>query len=1081
MPGFRTFSSNRLEALADRLADVVAEPLSSPLDSEVIVVRSRGMERWLSMRLAGRFQVWANGRFPFPNLLLQDVFRAVLHDIPESDSWSSDALAWRVMGALPGLVDLSGFEPLRSYLEDDPDGMKLMQLSERIAHTFDQYAVYRPEMVLRWEDRDQEETDWQAHLWRVLAAGHKGRHKAATGREFFEAVGRADPYIGGLPERVSIFGIVSLPPLHLDLFHALSEHVDVNLFVLNPCREYWFDMFTKKAALKKMDNAREQGLEAGDTHVEEAPPLLASCGKHGGDFIRAVIDRTDADIDESFEDPGEDVLLHCLQSDILKLHLRGREGDCKVLDPDDRSVQVHSCHGPMREIEVLHDRLLDAFERIERLAARDVLVMTPDIEAYAPYITAVFESRRGEAHIPYSIADRSARSLSGMADALCKVLGLHGGRFRASEVLDVLGTPAVLRRFGLDGNDLDRVREWVAAVRIRWGMDSADRGRQGLPPYDDNSWQAGLDRLLLGYAMPGGEERMFEGILPFDDVEGEDATVLGRLVEYTKTLFELVEGLGEARAISKWADDLQGLAERIFPADEESHWELGVLNGTLDELRTAENESGFDEPVSIEVIRAWLADRLQRDPMSAGFLAGGVTFSAMVPMRSIPFRVVALIGMNDGAFPRISRPIGFDFMAKSPQPGDPSRRDEDRYLFLEALLSARDMLYVSYIGQDVRDNSDIPPSVLVDDLLDAMTTGFGLSDHGIGIREHLLERHKLQAFNPEYFKPGSSLFSFSRDDLIAARARSMGGETTGPFVTDALVGSPDGSMEVSIGALAGFFMNSSRHFLSRRLGVRMRETTAGIKDREPFSLDGLDRYGLGLDLVRWKLQGRDLDTCLQAVRATGVLPPGEPGKAVFFCLVDEVDALVERVSPLLSEEVLPPLDVDIELGGFHVTGMITELRDSGLVRFRLARLKPRDLVRAWIEHVVIDCIRGDAHDNATHVLGKDRQADFSPIEHGREVLADLLGLYLDGLKRPVPFFPAASWEYFSKAKDDEGRAMAAASRQFWGSRWFRAGPEIEDPYVYTCFGHGDPLDSEFKSVARRVYGPVAASMDGGAP
>jgi len=783
MAYLRVFESNRLEILVECLTEVLDEPLASPLEQEYIVVQSKGMERWLSMKLAQAFGIWGNCRYPFPNAMIHELIRAVVPDIPDGTPFDPKILAWRIMKRLPACSLRPGFESLRNYLGDDAGSLKHLQLAERLANTFDQYTMFRAEWVLDWEEG--KENHWQALLWRELNQESAPGHKAAILKKFLERVGKVSFSPGRLPRRISIFGIPTLPPMHLEVFAAMSRHLEVNFFLMNPCREYWSDLASEKDTAKMQKRFSARLLDSGDLHLETGHPLLASLGKLGAHFFDTLLDLPITSEEKRFEDPGEATLLSCIQSDILCLRDRGRKIDKgmekkvldpdddsiggksdkgpekKVIAPDDDSIQIHVCHSPMREIEVLYDRLLALFDRNQdrkRLEPRDVLVMMPDIEKYAPYIGAVFEGCQDPAKkIPYSIADRSARREGQLIEVFLKILGLYGSRFGQTQVLDILEALPVQRKFGLEGEGLECVRRWVEETRIRWGVDGEARARQGVPRFEENTWKAGLDRLLLGYAMSGRGERMFEGILPYDDIEGSEAAVLGRFMDFIGKLFQQVDELERSRMLADWAVTLEALLERFFKLDESDEVQREVIRRLLKELKDSQKTADFQEAVDIGAIRAWLTDRLDKEELGTGFLTGGVTFCTMLPMRSIPHRVVALLGMDDSAFPRTDRPLGFDLMARTPHRGDPSKRDEDRYLFLEALLCARDYFLISYVGQSIRDNSEIPASVVVSELIETMERGFEYpagSHSGSGkILDRVIIMHRLQAFSPAYFQP----------------------------------------------------------------------------------------------------------------------------------------------------------------------------------------------------------------------------------------------------------------------------------------------------------------------------------------
>ncbi|MGB5063168.1 MAG: exodeoxyribonuclease V subunit gamma, partial [Candidatus Competibacter sp.] len=610
-------------------------------------------------------------------------------------------------------------------------------------------------------------------------------------------------------------------------------------------------------------------------------PLLASLGKQGRDFIDLlqVYPRTEWD---GFVEPDGETLLQRLQADILHLRERGGE-ECPPLPlrPDDRSLQIHACHGPMREVEVLHDQLLALFAARRDLKPSDVIVMAPDIAVYGPLIEAVFDGAPRERRIPFSVADQGAPVENPLVEVFFELLDLGGGRYDAAQVLGLLEPPAVRRRFGLTEDDLDRIRRWVRGAGIRWGIDAGIKSTWDLPVTAEHTWRAGLDRLLLGYALPGNGRELYGGILPYDEVEGGEARALGCLQSFTEALFGLDARLRERRPLAAWVEVLRGVLEQFFePRDREEN-ELQLIRAALETLRGNAELAEFDEPVLLSVVKSALRGQLNTAESGAGrFLGGGVTCCAMVPMRSIPFPVVCLLGMNDDAYPRPHRPVGFDLLATRFRRGDRSRRQDDRYLFLETLLSARACFYLSYVGQNIRDNSALPPSVLIGELLDVVDRGF-YDIGGDRASARLLTRHPLQPFSRRYFSGDARLFSYAREWVEASR-RAGRGEQVATALLAGILPEPEPALRtVNLEGLIRFFKNPARWLLRERLGIRVKEGEEALETREPFVLDGLENYqllGQALELYR---EDRPAAAIEAVLRAGGALPHGQVGECVF--------------------------------------------------------------------------------------------------------------------------------------------------------------------------------------------------------
>jgi len=1056
------YTSNRMENLVDACAGVLEKPLPSPFVKETIVVQSKGMQRWLAMELAKRFGVWANCDYPFPNLLVWRLFRAVWPDIPDTSPFSPDVLAWRVMGILPPLLERAACAPLKHYLASDRNGLKLFQLAERIADTFDQYTLFRPELLRDWETGPG--GDWQGLLWRQLTASGTERHRGVLREEFCRQLRGEAQDRGAIPERIAVFGISYLPAYHLEVLAASARVTEINLFLLSPTREYWGDIVSPRE--KTRLTPEECSLRI------EGNPLLASLGRLGRDFSDMVIEAGDTALsrEDIYDDPGSATLLRSIQSDILNLR-SAEEGEARRIAGNDRSVQIHSCHSPLREMEVLHDNLLALLESVEGLAPRDIVVMTPDIETYAPFIATVFEEGRESARkIPYSIADRSIATEGKIAAALLKLLELPGSRLTVPSVLDILEMPPVMERFGLEGDQLEAIRGWLVETRVRWGMDERDRSRLGLPAYRENSWRAGLDRLFLGYAMPDEGGSIFNGILPYDDMEGSAPLALGKLADFLERIGEIAASLPRQRPLGEWRQTLRKMLADFVAADDDATRELATVAELVETLGDMERAAGYGRPVDLAVVRAWLSACLGREEKGLGFMTGGVTFCAMLPMRSIPFRVVALVGMNDGAFPRQARPPGFDLIARNPRRGDRSIRDEDRYLFLESILSARDTLYVSYVGQSIRDNAEIPPSVLVSEFIDAVDRGYSAGE-GVSAEERLVTKHRLQAFSRAYFDGGSTLFSYSEENCAALLHRRAEPWEAAEFLRTPLAPPAAEWLDIPLARLLRFFDNPARFFVVNRLGIRIEDAAAPLEEREPFGVDGLTAYGLKQELLEIILAGGEPRELLPVARCRGILPPARHGEAVFAAAVEEAAAFSAKIAgKIAGNPPLAPLDFSLVVGDCRLSGRLDRIWPGRMIRYRCARMKALDQVRSWIEHLVLNAIRREGYPRETELLMADGSRTYAGVEDPAGVLATLLDLYREGLTAPLRFFPASAMEYGRKQEWDLERA-----RKKWADGYAFAG-EGDDPYFRLCFGGTDPFTADFERVAQALLAPLLRHM-----
>ncbi len=1063
---FYTHRSNRLETLTDRLTELLRQPLRSVLAQERVVVQSNGMARWLALRLADRLGVCANMSWRFPASFLWEMSRLVLRQLPPTSAFDKPVLVWRLMDLLRELEPAPCFEPLQAYLSGGGDDFRRYELAYHIADCFDQYLIYRPDWIRKWETGQGEH--WQADLWRRLA--RRGEAHRVRVQDHFSQVlasGAFDPH--RLPQRVALFGVAALPPLYLDLLAGLARYADIHWFLLDPCQEYWGDIQPER------DIARlGEEIDPEEAYLTVGNPLLASFGKQGRDFLDLLQAYPRMEW-ERFVEPVGGELLQCLQADILHLRQRGGDEDPLLpLRPDDRSVQIHVCHGPMREVEVLHDQLLALFQAQPDLRPSDVIVMTPDIATYGPLIEAVFDSAPRERWIPFSVADQGVQAENPLVEMFFALLDLGGGRFDATQVLALLEAAAVRRRFKLTENDLERIRRWVRESGIRWGIDAEVKSTWDLPATAEHTWRAGLDRLLLGYALPGDGRELYGDILPYDEVEGSEAQALGHLRSFTEALFGLDARLRERRPLAAWVLALAAVLEQFFGAREREENQLQLIRDALTVLNDNADLAEFAEPITLSVIKAALRRELNvADDQPGRFLGGGVTCCAMVPMRSIPFPVVCLIGMNDDAYPRPRRPVDFDLMATRFRRGDRSRRQDDRYLFLETLLSARRCLYISYVGQNIRDNSVLPPSVLVSELLDTVNRGFERADGGRA-SEQLIARHPLQVFSRRYFSGDGRWFSYAREWIEASRHAGRGEQETAPLLAGELPEAEPAWRLQTLEGLARFFKNPARWLLRERLGIRPEQGEEALETREPFVLNRLENYQLTGQMLDLYLDRRPAGEGEKVVRASGALPHGQVGGCGFAQAQGRVARFAGRLGRVLPGRKTDWLNLDLALGQFRLTDRLTGLTPTGWVGYRLAGMKAADYLNLWLHHLALNVMAPSGVALQSHWIAEDKDVILDPVAEPRPLLQALLELYWQGSRRLLHFFPKSALAYTQQLRKEPNMDKAArVARIAWeGNEYQEGSAERNNPYYQLAFRDTNPLDAEFEALALAVFEPL---------
>jgi len=1043
------------------LAALVAEPLEDPMTAEVVSVPTRGIERWLTQRLSthlgatpGRHDgVCANIEFPFPGSVVNGALALAAGTDPGSDPWLPQRAVWPLLEVVEAHFDEPWLAPLAQHIRNSENVHESKRFSSirHVADLFDRYGVHRPEMLQCWADGSQgeDEDPWQVQLWRLLRTrigqDSPAERLVAACRRL-----REEPELLDLPPRVSLFGLTRLPASYLDVLEAMAEGRDVHLFLLHPSPALWERLEAQvgpasRHLLRSQDPTVSQPqhplLQSWGRDAREMQVVLGSAVPHGETVPEAT-------------NPGQRTLLQQIQDDVrADRRPAGSAGGVvdqrPVLAPGDDSIRVHSCHGRGRQVEVLRDAVLHLLEDDPTLEPRDIIVMCPDIETFAPLIQATFSGRglQGESDNPawtleIRLADRALRQTNPVMGVLAEVLELSSARITATEVLDLAGRDPVRRRFRFGDDDLYRLEEWVNGAFVRWGFDAAHRSAFQLEGIAANTWQAGLDRILLGITMAEERQRLFGSTLPLDDVDSGDIDLAGRLTEFLERLKGGLDALTGFRPMGEWAATLADISDSLVATNPADAWQRAQLTALLDELVEEATEDGTASAVALSCddVRSILSERLKGKPTRANFRTGHLTVCTLVPMRSIPHRVVCLLGLDDGSFPRHIERDGDDLTAGNQRVGDHDVRSEDRQLLLDALLAAQEHLVVTYSGRDERSNLPRPPAVPVGELLDVV-------EHTVRspsgrVRDTIVLKHPLQPFDPRNFERDVLLsgrpWSFDSLHLAGARAALGLRRDVPPFLAHPL--DPSGSSPIGLDQLERFLRHPVRAFLRERLNISLRSKTRDFDDAIPIDLGGLERWEIAERVLQARLVGADLDACLDGERSRGALPPGQLADPVLDQITAPLDDLVS-----VGLNAAPPLSLDAHvdlLDTLSVVGTVPGVRGDVVHTVTYSKLGPPARLLAWVRLLVLSATWPERPFSAVSVgrsrgtHGRLSVATIRPLgpdaptrkEAAESHLRALVEVYRRGMREPLPLYvrTSAAWaEAVTEGRDPERAASGA--------------------------------------------------------
>lgn len=1194
--GFMVLHSNQLEGLRELAVDFIRNNPLPVLAPEVLLVQSNGMKHWLEMALAKDLGICAATQVELPSRKLWQIYRAVLgpHMVPSQMPVDKSPLVWRIMRRLPDLLDKPNFAPLKNYLGDHAtNDRRAYQLAAQLADVLDGYQNYRSDWLKDWASgKDQLRSgsgihsdsisaeslpatqSWQPELWRDLLddlsqdtnfassadpttgeqviisnAVHSHttafRSRSEVHEAFLQAIGTLEPYQrpAGVPQRLMVFGVTSLPMQTVEALFALGRVSQVLMLVQNPCQHFWGHIVESKVPLAKLARQRQAhkdglpvpqangSLSEADQYTlhTDTNPFLAAWGKHGRDYLHLLDTFDDVDryasqftrvdvfvdpVDTAKEAQRAPSQLEHLQSALLNLEPIPKEP--LEVSPHDHSIAIVQTHSAQREVEVLHDRILAwldeeaEFDEAKRLKPSDIMVMVPDMETFAPHIHAVFGrfANQDPRHLPYSVADTTPRT-EPIVQALDMLLQLPQLRITRVEWQSLFEVDAVRARFGVDAADIAQLDTWLEDAGVRWGLDTQHRKTWGIAPElvgaNQNSWLFGLERLLLGYATGVTSEiaNPWRNTLPEAGVGGLDTRMVEGLLQWLRHIQIALSKLRQEHTPSEWVNVLRQLMDMFFkPSNDNDERLIERVMAPLETWLTECQLARLDTPLPLVVVREhWMA-QLQQPTMQRRFFGGGVQFATLMPMRSIPFKVVCLLGMNDGDYPRSQTPRDFDLMSEvaqldTPQSlwraGDRSRREDDRYLFLEALLSAREKLYISWQGRRSTDHEVKPPSVLVAQLIDYLNAVWKRGETLAFDKENQLQ--PLQAFSPKYFTQKSEFATYAKDWQSALAF----GDKTGSDDASHVNQPSDMAHELTLQHLQRLLKQPVEVFIRDRLRLQLDVPNEASAQEEPFALNHLEKYLLTQSITKTS----DLTQALERLRLSGELAIAGFRQAQESLLLNQREELLDRCNEFVKDWpntlavqaknwIFGSHSLNAEwANGQHIwrtnsdgsAWLQVEMRPGSILEGKEKNKQARaeTLTTLWLNHLVA-CASGTPTTSVQIGLNGAVQLDALPQKDAHNYLHDLILLYAEAWQQPLPVSSKSACKYLStlsapnKSKNENPdqlhTAALIAARQAFEGGHKQVGEFTKSASLQRIFKNFSDIEADLPHWAQRLYGAM---------
>ncbi|GCE65084.1 exonuclease V subunit gamma [cyanobiont of Ornithocercus magnificus] len=1110
------YSSNRAEWLAQIMADQLSLDPPDPFERVEVIVNARSVGNWLSEQLAEKNGISANIYFLFPGTHLRQLVRIVLtgDGDEQEDPWRAPSLAWNVLEALPDLLQQNESEALKDWTLNHPCNQRTLnrgwwQLARMIADVFDDYALYRPDRLRSWLSDGEKrlrapvstkgESLPQSLCWQPVLARILGQRLELPpfGLQVSEAAEqlRCMPIKPvKLPKKLRLFGLSNMASSQVDLLQALSKVIDVQIFLLTPCSDLWKRCCIRQEQLG--DDWRK--LPLGANWLLEAPRLESLLGCMGAEFQQILQGSIDSQLDtckkeDLFAAPAtmarnqgrEPTLLEQLQQQLTVGESNAPLWRCD----SDSSLLFMACPGVLREIQIVRDQILQWLALDSSLEPKDILIMSPQISKFIPFLSSVMNDSATGVQLPWRLIDCNQHVLPGLCKALIDCLETAAGRLTATGLERLLTNPALQYGFGIDPEDLPALSHALQRSGFRWGLDAAERNGS-----EAHSLLWCLDRWLLGLVLPPESTFIPGGVAPFS--EGVEPDRMVHWWQVLTSISQLIYQLRSCRPCREWVFLLNEVINKI--SKDNTNWS-SERSSLLDALRIwQERSSTCALDLDAATVAEILTEELATNNRQFDYRSGTLTVSTLEAMRAIPHRIIILMGLDANVFPRQDKRPGFHIFEHEYRLGDPSPSNRDRYALLEALLSARQHLLITWNSRDERSGEERPAAVPIQQWLSYLVEQLGQAvskDSKVSFR-NLLTKPPANPLDLRNFMANDfelprctdhrqyNALRWIQANPIDRKYEGIARPLRWPS-DDANEFCPSGISPVrNISAIEiQHWLMAPQRFWLKQLGINIREDDNPIEDLEDLELRDWQRQKLVQSRLEEWLQSPTQEND-QMLRSSGLESWSQRLTSCSLSSLNRVDISRLEQSWRSLHSCLLSLGHCRVVGGFLQAGNSDIVVTAGAVSYR-------EIIQGWTHHLQA-CMKGTLLRNTVVVARckSDNNSDsYAPLYRWLPLRQEQAKMQWALLQRltdighyscwPVP--PHSGW---AMAKEQRNNQSAKRNRHAFISAWdggFYSQGERQRIEMQVCFGSDckatDLLDTEiFQRVFDVLYTPLLEMM-----
>ncbi|XBC44247.1 MAG: exodeoxyribonuclease V subunit gamma [Buchnera aphidicola (Schlechtendalia peitan)] len=1025
---FILYKSYRFDLLLKKACSIfIQNPLHNPLNSEIFVTPNAQIDYWIKIFIANKYLITANINFLKFNTFVWKIFQNFSSHNYSNLEFTRYYLIWKMM-------NLKNIKHFSNFISKSNSKIKLFEILSFLSKTFEQYLIYRPDWIKKWQENSKKQNNTHAStnqyevLWIELIKYMNSKHQSTWNFSnilfYLENKFKKKLNITQFPPRIFIFENTYLTPYHLIILKQISQLCDIHFFYTTPY-QYEEQLLSKFNKIKKC-NINLTQKNAADLlkttrkfkifiqkkiNIHNSMNYIASWGEYGleNTVLLNLIQKKQVNI---FNTKETTCLLQKIQKNIIQNNFLKNNNINKInihnekkykIFKNDKSLAIHVCLTLRREIEVLHDNLLNILNTNHDILFHDILIISKNINIYTPYIYSIFNKINGKNYIPFFIlSDTYLENKTTIFKIVIEMLDLPNISLDNEKILNLLSNVFILKKFKIKSKEIIILHKIIQQSCITFEADSTNETYESHINHEYNNLSIGEENIFLGRAMNDINYITWNKNVPYQYLSTKHYKIFGKFVTFSILLKKWKKILSTEKSLKHWKILFEQFLQDFFINDDSEKQEIIFIKKQWNKIIDPGIRENYKGKISIKILKNELLNYNSQKINIHGCFSGKVTFCNGFKLRSIPFKVICILGMHEKFVIQKTSTSNLSLMYQYPRICDPHRPNKYKYLFLETLLSTKKFLLISYYKNSEHTNSIHEQSLIINQLFLYISKNFYISKkynnkckcQNINkLLLHIYYFHTNELYSTKNFYHNYKFHSFSQTWFkISQLTRTYKNNFEKPLPKIQY-------KHINMFNLISFWKNPIRYFFNQRLHVKLNLITTNNLYQEDYFIKAIDRYWINVDILNFLLYRKSIKKLFLYYKYKGIIPSGNIGKIYWNNQLSLITPLYEKIN--LQKKKLRNKKFCIQTGIHFLYGLLKNINTTGLLRWTPSIIKNTDIISLWLEHLVYCCIynTGDSimfglkNTNLTFHRLKKNQAS--------HLLNKYVSGYIEGMTKPI--------------------------------------------------------------------------------